>query len=86
MILCSHVYSTTAVVSIPYRMEAESESNFSRYQVVQSVSQIAKEFGSLKRHIEIGKLTSLCAQLQDSPASTMKGGAMGGAKGTSHVC
>ncbi len=67
-------------------MEAESESNFSRYQVVQSVSQIAKEFGSLKRHIEIGKLTSLCAQLQDSPASTMKGGAMGGAKGTSHVC
>ena len=62
-------------------MEAESESNFSRYQVVQSVSQIAKEFGSLKRHIEIGKLTSLCAQLQDKPAATVDGG-----KGTLHVC
>ena len=48
--------------------EAEESSRFSKLQVVQSVSKIAKEFGSIKKQVEIGKLTNLCVQLQEQQA------------------
>lgn len=71
-------------VLIPYR-EAEAESSVSKLQVVQEVSKIAKEFGAIKRQVEISHLTNFCSQLQVEQAVEDGGGGVV-TRGSSHVC